>query len=52
MPDLAAHITGGAFLIAGPGLTDLPERCPVTAALVARDHSGNVREELPHQEQD
>ncbi len=39
MPDLAARITGGTFLIAGPDLTDLPERGPVTAVLVARDHS-------------
>lgn len=51
-PDLAARITGGTFLIAGPDLTDLPERGPVTAVLVARDHSGNVREELPYQRQD
>ncbi|MFE2712992.1 hypothetical protein ACFXKI_13605 [Streptomyces mirabilis] len=52
MPDLAARITGGTFLIAGPDLTHLPERGPATAVLVARDHSGNVREELPYQEQD
>ncbi|MFF2134000.1 hypothetical protein ACFVW1_53595, partial [Streptomyces olivochromogenes] len=52
MPDLAARIAGGTFLIAGPDLTDLPQRGPVMAVLVARDHSGNVREELPYQQQD
>jgi hypothetical protein len=50
MPDLAARIAGGTFLVAGPDLTDLPERGPAAAVLVARDHSGNVLEELPYQE--
>ena len=52
LPDLPARIAGGTFLIAGPGLTQLPERGPATAVLVARDRAGNVREELPYQEQD
>ena len=52
MPDLTARIAGGTFLVAGPDLTELPERGPATAVLVARDHAGKVREELPYQEQD
>jgi len=50
MPDLPARIARGTFLIAGPDLTDLPERGPATAVLVARDHAGNAREELPYRE--
>lgn len=49
-PDLAARIAGGTFLIAGPDLTDLPERGPAAAVLVARDQDGNVCEELPYRE--
>jgi hypothetical protein len=50
MPDLPARIAGGTFLVTGPDLTHLPERGPAAAVLVARDHAGNVREELPYQE--
>ncbi|TDT98026.1 hypothetical protein EDD99_6238 [Streptomyces sp. 846.5] len=52
LPDLPARITGGTFLIAGPDLTQLPERGPAAAVLVARDRAGNVCEELPYLEQD
>jgi len=52
MPDLPARIAGGTFVIAGPDLTELPERGPAAAVLVARDHAGNVHEELPYQEQE
>jgi hypothetical protein len=52
MPDLAARIAGGTFLLAGPDLGDLPERGPAAAVLVARDRAGNVREQVPYQEQD
>ncbi|WP_169317194.1 hypothetical protein [Actinacidiphila oryziradicis] len=50
MPDLPARIAAGTFLIAGPDLADLPERGPAAAVLMARDHAGNVREELLYQE--
>jgi hypothetical protein len=52
LPDRPARIAGGTFLIAGPDLAQLPERGPAAAVLVARDRAGNVREELPYQEQD
>ena len=52
MPDLPARVAGGTFLITGPDLVELSQRGPATAVVVARDHAGNVREELPYQEQD